>query len=513
MSSANTKRIVKNTLMLYIRMFVMTIITLYTTRIVLKALGIQDFGIFNVVGGIVIMISFLNTAMTLSVNRFLAYELGRKDQLKLKNVFNISVTIHFFIALVVLIIAETIGLWFLNTQLNIPANRMGASFWVYQLSILTFIISILRVPYNASIIAHENMSIYAYVSIIEAVLKLFVVYLLLYITFDKLKLYALLTCGVTLIISVFYYLYSKRKYQECNYQFYWNREMFKSLLNYAGLSIYGNMANIFVNQGQNILLNIFFSPITNAARGISFQVNGAVSSFITNIYTAINPQIIKSYAANDREYMLKLVYQSTKLSFFLLLMMSLPLILEMKIILNLWLETVPENTVYFCQLILINSLFFYIATPSIIALQATGKIAAVHLITGSINLLNLLFSYIFLKLGYPSETVFYIQICISFVMSTSVLFIQKSQLDIALIDYFIKVLYPILRVSAIAIIIPYFLWKNFEFGFLRLIIISTVSIISVALTSYFLGIDSEMRNNVKAYLSNTAMFRTINILK
>lgn len=502
MTSNNTKRIVKNTSMLYIRMFIMTLISLYTSRIILKALGIEDFGIYNVVGGIVVMFSFLNSAMALSVNRFFAYELGRKNYVQLKRLFSLSVNVHILIAIVVLIISETIGLWFLNTQLNIPLIRMKSANWVYQFSILSFIISIIKVPYNASIIAHEDMSIYAYASIIEAVLKLLIVYLLWLVFFDKLILYALLIFGVTFLMAGFYYLYSVRKYKECTYQFYYDTILFKSLLNYAGLSTFGNMAWVIVNQGQNFLLNIFFGPVTNAARGISFQISSAVNGFISNIYTAINPQIVKAYAANDREYMLKLVYQSTKFSFFFLLMITLPLVLELEFILKLWLETVPPNTLIYGRLILINSLVFNLATPSIIALQATGRIAVVHLITGSINLSNLLIAYIFLKLGYASEIVFYIQIFISIAMTISILFIQKSQLNILFKIYFKEVILPILIVTMTSVIIPIIIWDHLNNDIIRFLIVIIISFSSVLISSFYFGMNKVMRAQIIRAISN-----------
>ena len=484
-------------MMLYIRMFVIIIITLYSARIILKTLGIEDFGLYNIVGGIVLMLSFLNSSMSLSVNRFLAFELGSKNYVKLKAVVSTSVNVHILLAVFVIIIGESVGLWFVNCKLNIPIDRMDAANWVYQFSILAFVISIIRVPYNACIIAHEDMSAFAYISIIEAVLKLVVVYLLVVIQFDKLKIYAVLIFLVSLIISIIYYIFSKKKYEECTYHFIRDAALFKSIINYAGLSTFGNMATVFVSQGQNILLNIFFGPITNAATGISLQVNNAVSSFITNIYTAINPQIVKSYANNDREYMLKIVYNSTKLTFFLLFMISLPLILETKTVLNLWLYKAPLDSVLFCKLILINSLVFYLCTPSIIALQATGKIAAVHLITGSINLLNLLFSYICLNTGCFSYVVFSIQIFVSAMMSTSVLFIQKKQLNIGLIEYSNKILIPIVKVVVVSSIIPIYFCFSYESGIMRLFFTVIISIISISTSVYYLGLDKHFRIELK----------------
>lgn len=493
-------RIGKNTFMLNIRMFVILVITLYTSRIILSTLGIVDFGIYNVVGGIVIMLSFISSSMSLSINRFLAFEIGRKNNIQLKRVFSLAVLLQFIIALVILIISETLGLWFLKTQLHIPIERMEAANWVYQFSILSFIVIVLRVPFNASIIAHENMKIYAYISIIEALLKLIVVYLLIIISFDKLKIYSFLNFFVTLSVSFFYYIYAKKKYSECSFSFYWEKTLFKSLVSYAGWSTFGNMSSVVVSQGQNILLNVFFGPLANAARGVSYQLSGAVSSFITNFYTAINPPIVKSYAENNKKFFLTLIFEGTKLTSFLMLMMSIPLILEMDFILDLWLDDVPPEAPMFCRLILINSIIYYFPTPSVIALQAAGKIAKLHLTTGSINMSNLIISFFFLRRGYNANIVFIVQICVSLVLTLVTIFLQTKQLKISIINYIKQVILPFLIILIVTTSIISFIWTQLDYGFIRLVITIISSIITVLFAGFFLGTTKDSRNKLLSYI-------------
>jgi O-antigen/teichoic acid export membrane protein len=283
-STENNKRIAKNTLMLYFRMLLIMGVSLYTVRIVLNTLGVEDYGIYNVVGGIVVMFSFLSNTMASASQRFFAFELGRKDYDQLKKTFSMTVTIYLIIAVIILILAETLGLWFLNTQLSIPVERMETANWVYQFTIFSFMMTMLTVPYNAAIVAHERMNVYAYVSIVEAFLKLLIVYILVLFSYDKLKLYAILMFGVTTFITLIYRTYCKRQFQECSYNFYWEKPLFKELIGYSGWNLFGAIAGILNNQGINILLNIFFGPIVNAARAIAYQVNTAVNQFVTNFF-------------------------------------------------------------------------------------------------------------------------------------------------------------------------------------------------------------------------------------
>ena len=497
MSNPNTKRLIKNTGFLYIRMVIMMLISLYTSRVVLKILGVEDFGIYNVVGGVVTMFSFINGAMALATQRFLSFELGKGSFVQLKRVFSMSVTIHILIAIIIMLLAETIGLWLFNTQLKLTIERREAAFWVYQFSVLACVITVLQVPYNASLISHEKMNIYAYISLVEASLRLILVFILIYFVFDKLILYSILMFLVSTLIAFFYFIYTRWKYEECHIYFFWDKNLFKILISYASLSLFGNMATVFVNQGQNILLNIFFGPVVNAARGIAFSVNAAISAFVNNFLTAVNPQIIKSYASNNIEYMNKLIFQSSKFSFFLLYLISLPVLIETKFVLTTWLNIVPDNTVIFCRLVLINALLGCIITPLVIAIQATGKIKALHLITGSINLFNLPISYFLLKMSQSPEIVFYIQIIITIILNLSVLLIQKKQLNFSIWLFCKKVIFPAFFIAFLASLIPIYMQLHMQYGYIRFITVSGLSGLLMCLLVYSLGIDSQFRNQLK----------------
>ena len=342
MSSHKTNKIVKNTVILYVRMFFTMLVSLYTTRVVLTTLGIEDYGIYNIIGGIIIMFSFINNAMTIATQRFLAYELGLQDFEKLKKTFSMSMTAHISIALLIIILSETVGLWFVNNQLNIPGNRMYAANWVYQFTILTFTLNVLQVPYNASVIAHEKMTFYAYLSVIEVSLKLIIVFLLQYGGFDILIFYSILVSCVSIIILLTYKTYCTKKFESCNYHFFWDSEMYKKLLSFLSWSLLGNVSLISAYQGVNIMLNIFIGVTINAAMGIANQVTAALNGFVGNFQTAFKPQIIKSFASGDHEYLMKLIFSTSKISFFLLFILAAPIIFNMDIILDLWLKNVPE---------------------------------------------------------------------------------------------------------------------------------------------------------------------------
>lgn len=371
---SNNKRIAKNTILLYLRMLLTIVVGLYTSRVVLNTLGVSDYGVYNVVGGIVAMLSFLNSALTAASQRFISFELGRGDKDKLKTIFCTSVTIHAILAIIIFIIAETVGLWFVNTHLNIEPTRMTAANWVYQCSILTFMLTIVSVPYNSCIVAHEHMNAFAYVSILEVILKLLIVFLLLVINYDKLITYGILVLCVAFIIRLIYGLYCKRHFEECTYHFIFNKTLFKEMFSFAGWSVVGNLGFSFKDQVANVILNIFFGTVINAARGVALQVNGIISGFSSNFIMALNPQITKQYATGNIQNSMNLVYAGCRYSFYLLALVSIPVIINMDYILKLWLYNVPEYTSEFLKLALVAALINSIAQPLVTALQATGKI-------------------------------------------------------------------------------------------------------------------------------------------
>ena len=495
-SSYSNKRIAKNTLMLYVRMLLTMAITLYTSRIVLNTLGVEDFGIYNVVGGFVTMFAFLNSAMASATQRFLSFEIGRKDFVQLRNVFSMSVNIHFIIAFVILLLAETIGLWFVNTQLTIPADRMNAAQWVYQFSILSMMVSIVSVPSNAIIIAHERMNVFAWVSIAEVSLKLLIVFMLQWFGFDKLKLYAVLVFSVSLVIRLIYGVYCKYNFKESKFRFFWDKPLFKTLMSYAGWNLWGNASSVLYGQGINVLLNIFFGPTVNAARAIAYQVRGATNQFVQNFQIAMNPQIIKLYATNNLKKMHLLVFQGAKFSFFMLLILSLPILLETNIILSLWLKHVPEYTVVFTQLVIINILIDSFSRPLMTAAQATGKIKLYQSVIGGLQLLIVPISYLFLKLKFEPQVTLYITIIISSIALFVRLFILHGLVKLNINSFISKVIFNSLLVAVISVLIPFGLKESMDESFARFLIISFVALLSSTLTIYYIGLNKKEKKYI-----------------
>ena len=400
MLAINNQRIVKNTMMLYLRMILVMAVTLFTTRIVLKNLGVEDYGIYNVVGGIVAMFAFLNSAMAGATQRFLSFELGINDKRRVNMVFSISVIIHLLIATIILVLAETIGLWFVYNKLTIPIERFSAAMWVYQFSIMSFILNVINVPYNAAIIAHERMNIYAWVSIIDVILRLCIAYSISVAPFDRLILYSVLIFIQAFIIFIVYRTYSKRHFSECNFSFVLDKKKFLEMFSFAGWNIIGSMAYALRGQGSNILLNMFFGPAVNAARAVAHQVDGAVEQFVTNFQTASNPQIVKSYAQEEYKQTMKLVCQCSKFSFYLMVLIGFPIYFQIKYILSVWLTDIPVYTSVFVQLILLNGIIDSVSKAIKTYIKATGHIKWYMIIQGGFYLLALPTIYLFLKMGY-----------------------------------------------------------------------------------------------------------------
>lgn len=404
-SSANNKRIAKNTMLLYFRMFITTIVGLYTSRVVLNTLGVIDYGIYNVVGGIITMVSFLNLAMVAASQRFLSYELGKSDYERLKLVFCTSINIHGAICLVAFVLAETIGLWFVNAELVIPADRMVAANWVYQASVLTFIINVMSVPYNSAIVAHEKMSAFAYISILDVMLKLFIVYFLLVLPFDKLITYSVLMVFVVTLIRLCYTIYCKRHFEECTYSFVFDKPLFKEMFSFAGWSLFGNMGISFKNQLSNIILNLFFGPTVNAARGVAIQVSAHVKTFANSFTMALNPQITKQYAAGNLDASRELVYAGSRYTFYLMSLISIPVIINIDYILKLWLGVVPEYTSFFVIFTIITSLIHSMSECVTKAIQATGRVKWFQIGICIIMLSELPIAWVLMEFGYPPYAV------------------------------------------------------------------------------------------------------------
>ena len=491
-SSAN-KRIAKNTLVLYVRMLFTMGISLFTSRVVLQTLGVEDYGISSVVGGVISMFTFINAAMVSSTQRYLNFELVRGDANQLRSVFSTSLQIHALIALAIIVLSETVGLWFLNEKLVIPEARMTAAMWVYQCSILSCAVSIMSTPYNAVIVAHEKMSAFAYISILDVSLKLLVVYLLVVLPFDKLIILAILNLLVQLFIRYIYTLYCHRHFPESYFQFWFNKTLFKDMFGFAGWSFWGNLAAILYTQGLNMMLNIFFGPIVNAARGIAVQVQSAVQQFVGGFQTALNPQITKNYASNNLPQMHSLMFRSARFSFLLLFFLSLPVLMETNFILTLWLKTVPDDAVIFTQIMICISLIYTTANPCIIANQATGKVKIYQMVVGGILLLILPISYVVLKLGAPAYSVFIVHFCIESLAQFSRMYMLRKLIHLPLWQYMKNIYIPIVSTVVIAIILPLVVRMQVAEGWLRFLAVGFTCVLSVGASSYFIGFTKQER--------------------
>lgn len=500
-TTENNKRIAKNTLLLYFRMLFLMAVSLYTSRVVLNALGVEDFGIYNVVGGVVAMFSVLSGSLSAAISRFITYELGKGNQENLNKIFSSAVTIQLGLAGIIILLAETIGIWFLNVKMNIPEVRMEAANWVFQFSILTFAINLISVPYNASIIAHEKMSAFAYISILEAVGKLFIAYLITIAPMDRLIFYAILMCVVALIVRFTYGNYCKRHFCECTYHFIWDKQLLKSMFSFAGWNFIGASSAVLRDQGGNVVINLFCGPAVNAARGIAFQVNNAVNQFVGNFMTALNPQITKSYAAGDRGYMMTLIFQGARLSFYMLFLLSLPILVNTHYILTLWLKIVPEHAVLFVQLILIFALSESISQPLITAMLATGKIRNYQIIVGGLQMMNLPVSYILLRIGYFPEIVIVVAICISQCCLGARLILLRKMINLSITKYLKNVYLNIIIVSITAAIFPLISACYIDKSFINFILISLIAVICTFTSIYFIGCNYQERQFIHQKLN------------
>lgn len=495
-NNQNNRKIAKNTTILYVRQLFALIVSLYTAGIVLRILGVENYGIYNVVGGIVSLFSFINGAMASSTQRFLNFEMGCNNKEKISQVFSMSMSIHILIAIIIFFLAETIGLWFLNYKLVIPVDKLFAANLVYQLSVVSAVILITQTPYAASIIAHERMSIYGYVGVIEVVLRVLLLYFLIIIPFDKLVLYAGLVFIVSFGIAIFYRIYCIRNFAECQYHYFWDKDLFKKLASFSGWNLFGSLVSVGNNQGQNILLNLFFGPIVNAARGIAISVNGAINQFVGSFMTATKPQITKCYASNDFHNFNLLIFRSAKFSFLLLLLLSIPVLIEMQYILELWLKTPPEFSVIFCQLTIINTLIVCVSSPLMAAAQASGQLKKYIGGLAPITLLNFPLLYLFLKLGYNPVIAYVINIVIDFVAFFLRLHLISKIINISVIE-FIKTVFLRCWLLFIVLIVPLYYFVNcFEPSFVRLILSSFISIFITCLMILVFGLTSGERKFV-----------------
>ncbi|MBV3431134.1 lipopolysaccharide biosynthesis protein [Prevotella copri] len=497
----NNKRIAKNTLLLYFRMLLMMFVTLFTSREVLDKLGVSDYGIYNVVGGVVAMLGFLNSSMSNAVQRYLSFEIGKNNEAGVNRIFNVSLFAHAGIAVFVFIVMEIVGVWYLNTHMNIPAERMDAANWVLQCSIFTTLFTIVQVPYNAIIISKEQMGIYAYISILEVVLKLLVVYMLAIGNFDKLKLYSVLIMVVTIGIVMIYRCYCTRKYKEAKFKFVKDWNLLKQIVGFASWNMLGELAWVFTGQGVNIILNSFFGPVVNAARGLAEQVNGAVNRFVANFQTAVNPQLIKNYASDQLGEMKTLLFRSTRFSYYLLLALSLPIILKMDFILHLWLKEVPDYTTGFCQLVLVSSLVSTLSNFLAQVARAYGKIRNYQIIVSIFLFLNFPLSYIVLKFGCSPLSTMFVNIGVNAMLLFVRLRLTNRMIQMTYGSFIRNVLFPVIIVTSVALVIPLTIYFMLDNSIISFIIVCLVSFVSVGVSTYALGMNANERQYILAAIS------------
>ncbi len=505
--SENNKRIAKNTLMLYVKMGVMMLVQLYTSRVVLQTLGVDDFGIYNVVGGVVVLFSFLNAAMSSATQRFLNFELGKKDLVQVGRVFSMSLTVHFCIAGLVLLLAETVGLWFLNAELNIPADRMIAANWVYQFSVATTLLGILLVPYNATIIAHERMGFYAWTSIVKAVLLLVIVYFLSIGEVDKLILYAGLVLAVNALMQLVYIVYCRQAFsQTAIYKPFRDRELFRQLISFSGWSLFGGVADMCNSQGINMVMNIFGGVVVNAAMGIANQVNAAVYQFVSSFQIAFNPQLVKSYAANERERFISLIFRTSKFSFFLTFFLVLPICLNIDFILEVWLGEVPEFTSMFVRLTLAYSLLSSLSAPLWMSVQATGEIRNYQLIVSLLILANLPLAYAVLKLGFSPTWALGIRVVMNFLTTLWRVFYLRGKIGLPCRKFLFRVIFKVFSIGFLSACIPLLCFPYFPSGWAQFFASSVCACAFTALFVWTLGFDKSERAFLTTFLGGRIPF-------
>ena len=491
--STNNKRIAKNTLLLYVRTIFVMLISLYTSRVILDVLGVSDYGIYNVVSGTVAMLSIISGSLSQAISRFITFELGHGNNIRLQKIFANSVVVELGLSIAIIIIGEIIGLWFLHTHMNIPPDRVNAALWVLHCSLISFVINLISVPYNATIIAHEHMSAFAYISILDAFLKLGSVYLLFFITSDKLVLYAILMVATASIIRLIYGIYCHRHFEETHGRLSFDKNLFMEMSAFAGWKFLSDSSYILSTQGVNMLINVYFGVALNAARGIATQAQSAVMQFVNNFTTSINPQITKYYASGNMEAMHKLVCLGTKYSFFLMLIFAVPFICETNYVLSLWLKIVPPSTAIFLQLSLIGSMMILLGNGLLTAIQATGKIKKYAIYVSIITNMILPLSWIGFACGLPVTSTYIIFIIIYFLLNFVRLHIAKSLLNFPTGFYIKEVLIRAFIVMPLTFILPSCVIWLLEPSFARLMLTCIISLLSTIPIIAMVGMRGEER--------------------
>ena len=493
MLNITNKRIAKNTLFLYIRMGVVMMITLYTSRIFLRTLGIDDFGIFNVVAGFVSMFTFLNSTMASSIQRFFNYEIGRNTADGVKKVYSSAILTQVVLAVIIIVLVESIGIWYLNNKMVIPNDRVIAANIVFHLSVISTLFVIITVPFTGAVLAYEKMDFYAIVGIIEVILKLGIAIILPCVGGDSLIIYAFLLMAVTILSFTLNFVYTKKYFSECKFDKNIDVKLLKEMIGFSGWHAFSAAGTMFGNQGINMILNLFYGPVVNAARGIAYQINSAIMSFVRNISVASKPQMIQSFAEGNTKRSLNITYTISKFSFIACLLFILPVCLEMDFILKVWLgaDAVPENTRIFAIWVLLTSLICTLDTPITTLVHATGNIRNYHIVSTLITLIALPIGYFCLKVYDVPVLIFIVQFAAVIAGQVVGLFMLKKVFEFSILDYAQKVLWPILLVSCLSLIVPIVTFTLFDESFARFILIVIISLISVIVCTYYFALNSK----------------------
>ena len=504
---SSNRRIAKNTVLLYIRMIVMMLIGLYTSRVVIQSLGVDDFGIYNAVGGVVAMFAILSSSLSTAVSRYLTFELGRGDKERLKTVFSTSLNVQFVIAAVVVVVGLVIGLWFINYKMNMPPGRESAASWVLYCSLASFAVGLISVPYNASIISHEKMNVFAYMTIFDATAKLGVAFAISASPIDRLKTYSVLLLGVALLNRYIYAQYCVRHFSECKYKFVHNPSLVKEMTSFAGWNFFGNTAWILNTQGISLLINVFFGVALNAARGIGNQVDGLAQQFVINFMTALNPQITKLYASGNLPKMHQLVCSGAKFSFFLTMLFAIPCCLETPKILSVWLGVVPDYAVTFVRLTFVSSMVTVLGNTLVTAQLATGKIRRYQIIMTLVGFWVFPLTWIAYKLGGGPEWTYYIFCVVYFGLIFVRIYLVKDLIHMPWMLYIREVIFKSIVVLVVAVIAPLLLYLLMPDSILRVALVVFISFISSGIVIYWIGLHKDERQSVKHLLLDKVLHR------
>jgi len=493
-SESTNKRIAKNTLLLYVRMLLTMAIGLYTSRVVLAELGISDYGLYNVVGGIVMMFTFINGSLNAGTQRFLTFELGRGDVIQLKKIFSTAIVIYTFLALIILFLAETVGLWFLLNKMNFVPGRLNAAIWVYQFSIIACMVSIIQVPFMAALVAHEKFNMYAYMSIYDAVMKLAIVFLLTFAPFDKLIFYAFLILLVNMSSAFIYNWYCRKHFNECQFSWSFDKSVFKKMFSFSAWDVVGSLAVLGQIQGVNIIINLFCGTIVNAAYGIATTVNNIINTFAANIITAASPQIIKSYAQKHLGEMFSLVINTAKMSSYLLLIIGIPVFVEIEFLLKIWLGEYPSYAPLFLRIILIQSWIKTLGEPTIRVFHAIGNIKLLNMIVGVILLLILPISYFIMRFGYPPEIALGTNIILWAIAIPIRLMLLRKYCGFPVMTYMKEVVFLGLVIATISFVVPYIVHVLYGYeDWVQLLLVCFASVVTSGFVILFIGFSKNQR--------------------